>query len=182
MARFDGRQVSPLEWIGVAAGALALVVSFFSWRHVSGEPAVVEFLRTLGVKTWYTAWGSGVTGWLPIVLLLGAAALILAPGFGARIKGVPFLWLGLAAAALVIIIVRWATLPTPDTALLQARNLRPEDVDAGASIGLYLGLVAAAISALGAVLRVLAALRPRPTTYSPPVPPAPPAGPTEPLG
>lgn len=177
MARFDGRQVAPLEWIGVGAGAVALVVSFFSWRHVSGDPNVLEFLRTLGVKTWYTAWGSGVSGWLPIVLLLLAAALILAPGFGVKVKGVPFLWLALAAAALVIIIVRWATLPTPDAALLQARNLRPEDVDTGASIGLYLGLTVALISMLGAVLRVMVALRPKTTTYSPPAQP-----PTEPLG
>jgi hypothetical protein len=177
VAGFDGRQVAPLEWIGVGAGAAALVVSFFSWRHVSGEPNVIEFLRTLGVKTWYTAWGSGVSGWLPIVLLVLAALLIVAPGFGVKVKGVPFLWLGLAAAALVIVIIRWATLPTPDVALLAARNLRPQDVDTGASVGLYLGLIVAALSVLGAVLRVMSALRPTTTTYSPPAQP-----PTEPLG
>jgi len=171
VATFDGRQVAPLEWVGVVAGALALVDSFLSWRHVAG-PNVEELARTLGLKTWYTAWGSGVTGWLPVVLLAGAAALILAPGFGLRVRVVPLLWLAMAAAALVLIVIRWSTLPTPDWTLLQARNLQPEDVDAGASIGLYLGLVIAAISVLGAVFRVLATAK-RVSQDTPTVPPDP---------
>jgi hypothetical protein len=171
VARFDGRQVAALDWVGVVAGALALLDSFLSWRHVAG-PNVEELARTLGLKTWYTAWGSGVTAWLPVVLLAGAAALLLAPGLGLRIRAVPLLWLVMSAAALVLIVVRWSTLPTPDVALLRARNLRPEDVDAGASIGLYLGLVIAAISVLGAVLRVLATSK-RVSQETPTVPPDP---------
>lgn len=170
MAKFDSKQVAPLEWIGVGAGVVALVVSFFSWRHVSG-PNVVELARTLGLKTWYTAWGSGISGWLPVLLLIGAAALILAPGFGMRLPGVPFLWLAMALAAVVLIIARWLTLPEPDTALLAARNLRPEDIDTGPSIGLYLGLIAAALSTIGAAFRVLSVVRPT-TEYVPPPPAA----------
>jgi hypothetical protein len=102
-----------------------------------------------------------------VLLLIGAAALLLAPGFGVRVPGVPGAWLVLAFAALVMIIIRWATLPKPDAALLQAHNFRPEDIDTGASIGLYLGLVAALISLLGAVLRVLVALKPVKDQYTP---------------
>jgi hypothetical protein len=167
VAAFDGKQLTGRDWIGILAGALALVVSFFSWRHLTGAQGVVEFLGTLGVKSWYTAWGSGVSGWLPVLMLIGAAALLLAPGFGIRVPGVPFAWLVLAFAALVMIIIRWATLPEPDAGLLQAHNFRPEDVDAGASIGLYLGLAAALISLLGAVLRVLVALKPVHDQYTP---------------
>ncbi|HEV2781638.1 MAG TPA: hypothetical protein VGX25_19820 [Actinophytocola sp.] len=47
-----------------------------------------------------------------------------------------------------------------DLAEFDRQNLRPEDVDAGASIGLYLGLAIAAISVLGAVFRVPSAVRP----------------------
>lgn len=166
MAKFDSRQVSPVEWVGVGAGVLALVVSFFSWRHVSG-PNVVDLARTLGLKTWYTAWGSGVSGWLPVLLLVGAGALILAPGFGMRLPGVPFLWAVMAFAAVVLIIARWLSLPDPDPALLAARNLRPEDIDTGPSIGLFLGLIAAALSTIGAVFRVLSVVKPT-TEYTPP--------------
>jgi hypothetical protein len=176
VARFDGKELAARDWIGVVAGALALVVSFVSWRHVAG-PAVVDLARALGLKTWYTAWGSGFSGWFPVLLLLGAAVLILLRGFGVRLPGVPFLWLAMALAALVFIVIRWATLPSPDATLLAARNLRPEDIDSGASVGLYLGLAVAVLSLLGAVLRVLARVRPAAATdeFAPPPP-------TEPLG
>ena len=169
MATFDGTQLSARDWAGVGAGAFALVVSFLSWRSVSG-PQVVDLANALGLKTWYTAWGSGVTGWLPIVLLVGAAVLILAPAYGMRVRGVPYLWLAMASVALIVVIIRWVTLPSPDAALLTARNIRPEDVDTGASIGLFLGLAAALISLLGAVFRVLAAARPATTEYTQPPP------------
>jgi len=58
--------------------------------------------------------------------------------------------------------------------LLAARNLRPEDIDTGASIGLFFGLLAALLSLTGAVLRLLGARRPVVTEYPPP--------PGEPLG
>jgi hypothetical protein len=72
-------------------------------------------------------------------------------------------------------VIQWITLPDPDPVVLAARNLKPQDVNVGASIGLYLGLAAAMISVAGAVLRVLQFLRPVTTTeYASP--------PTEPLG
>jgi hypothetical protein len=172
VAPFDGRKLTALDWIGVLAGVFAVLVSFLSWRHVRGT-GLVDLARAVGFKTWYTAWGSGVSGWLPILLLAGAAALILASGFGVRLPGVPFLWLGLAVAALVIILIRWITLPTPDAAQLAPFNLRPENVDTGASIGLYLGILAAVISIAGAAFRVMIAVRPEPTTaYTPPAEPS----------
>jgi hypothetical protein len=173
VARFEAKKVTGLEWIGVVAGALALVVSFFSWQHLFGvDPALAS---ALGTKTWYTAWGSGLSALLAVAFLVGAALFLLAPGFGVRLPGVPFVWLILAVAGLITIIVRWATLPDPDPGVLAAHNVKPENIDAGASIGLYLALAAAVISIAGAVLRVLQFLRPVTTTeYASP--------PTEPLG
>lgn len=170
MARFEAKKVTGLEWVGVLAGALALVVSFFSWQHLFGvDPALAS---ALGTKTWYTAWGSGLSARLAVAFLVGAALLLLAPGFGVRLPGVPFVWLILAVAALVAIIVRWATLPDPDPGVLAAHNVKPESIDAGASIGLYLALVAAVISIAGAVLRVLRVVRPATIEYvSPPTEP-----------
>jgi hypothetical protein len=173
VARFDGTKLTALEWIGVLAGVFALLDSFLSWRHVRGT-GLVNLAQAVGFKTWYTAWSSGVTAWLAVLLLAGTAALILARGFGVRLPGVPFLWLGMSVAALIMILIRWITVPTPDAAQLAPFNLRPENVDTGASIGLYLGLLFAVISIVGAVFRVLMAVRPEPTTLHAP--------PTEPLG
>ncbi len=171
MARFDGRQLTALDWIGVLAGGAAVVVSFLSWRHVRGT-GLVDLARAVGFRTWYTAWSSGFTAWLPMVLLAGAAALIMARGVNIRLPGVPFVWLGLAVAALILVLIRWITLPDPDAATLAQFNLRPENVDTGASIGLYLGLLAAVLSIAAAAFRVLLAMRPEPTVSTPYSPPA----------
>ena len=171
MARFDRTKLTALDWIGVLAGVFAVLDSFLSWRHVRGT-GLVDLARAVGFRTWYTAWSSGGSAWLPVLLLAAAAVLILARGFGVRLPGVPFVWLGMSVAALILILIRWITLPEPDAASLAPFNLRPEDIDTGASIGLYLGLLAALISIAGAVFRVLIAVRPVETTvYTPPAEP-----------
>src|SRR5262249_5604399 len=81
VARFDGKQLTALDWIGTLAGVLAVLVSFLSWRHVRGT-GLVDLARAVGFRTWYTAWSSGITAWLPVLLLAFAAMLILARGFG----------------------------------------------------------------------------------------------------
>lgn len=166
MARFDGKQLPLLEWVGVVAGGAAVVISFLSWRHVRGT-GLTDLARAVGFRTWYTAWSSGITAWLPMLLLVGAAALIMARGFGIRLPGVPFVWLALAVVALVLVLIRWITLPDPDAATLAQFNLRPENVDTGASIGLYLGLIAALLSLLGGAVRVLLVTRSEPTVSTP---------------
>lgn len=171
MARFDGKQLTALDWIGVLAGGLAVLVSFLSWRHVRGT-GLVDLARAVGFRTWYTAWSSGLTAWLPVLLLALAAVLIMARGFAVKLPGVPFVWLGLAVAALIMILIRWITLPDPDAAALAPFNLRPEDIDTGASIGLYLGLLTALLSIAAAAVKVLLATRPEPTVATPYSPPA----------
>jgi hypothetical protein len=175
VARFDGKQLPALEWIGVLAGGAAVVDSFLSWRHVRGT-GLVDLARAVGFRTWYTAWSSGLTAWLPLVLLAGAAALIMARGFGIRLPGVPFVWLGLAVAALILVLIRWLSLPDPDAATLAHFNLRPADVDTGASIGLYLGVIITVLSLAAAAFRVLLATRPEPTVSRPYEPGATPSG------
>lgn len=175
MARFDGKQLPLLEWIGVLTGGAAVVVSFLSWRHVRGT-GLVDLARAVGFRTWYTAWSSGFTAWLPMLLLAGAGALIMARGFGIKMPGIPFVWAGLAGAALILVLIRWLSLPDPDAATLANFNLRPEDVDTGASIGLYLGVIIAVLSVAAAAFRVLLATRKEPTVSRPYEPGASPSG------
>jgi hypothetical protein len=171
VARFDRKKIGGLEWIGVLMGVIAAVISFFSWRHIKAGPSAADLFGSLGFKSWYTAWGSGLSARLAVLLLVGAAVVILAKGIGIKLPGLPFLWAALALTALICVIVRWASLPTPDAGLLSAHNIRPEDIDTGASIGLYLGLIAAVISLGGAVARILANARPAPETTTAFVPP-----------
>ncbi|RZS44775.1 hypothetical protein EV193_101654 [Herbihabitans rhizosphaerae] len=152
MASFDAKQVGAVQWVGVGCGLLALVASVLPWHGITGPLA--ELVRAFGVKPWSSGWGAGFVGWFPMLLLIIAGALNIAPQFGLRLPGVSLLWLGMAVAALVLVVVRWATLPEPDGGAISKYGLKPEDATSSASFGLYLGLLAAVLSTVGAVLAV----------------------------
>jgi hypothetical protein len=135
------RSTSVVEWVGVAAGGLALVASVLRWYTVTG-PFADQVARS-GLPTGRTAWGDGVTAWLPMVLLALAAAIVLAPRFGLSLPLRPVLWLVFALAALVLVIIRWVTIVPGDL---------PKGAVAGPGFGLYFGLVLAVVSLVGALL------------------------------
>jgi hypothetical protein len=139
----EGRQrtTSAVEWAGVAAGVLALLVSVLRWYSVTG-PFADQVARS-GLPTGRTAWGAGVTAWLPMLLLALAAAIVLAPRFGLTLPLRPVFWLVFALAAVVLVIIRWVTIVPDDL---------PKGVAAGPGFGLYLGLVVAVVSLVGALL------------------------------
>jgi hypothetical protein len=147
MAQFDPKQVSTLEWTGIGAGVLALLASFFPWFSISGA-------GFLGDASW-SAWGVGIGGWLPMLALLAAGVLIALPHFGVAVQRLPMIWLILAAASLVIIVIRWLTMSDEGLGVLTAG-----EISAGASFGLFLGLIAAIISTAGAALTFRGAAAP----------------------
>jgi hypothetical protein len=150
VARSRVGSVSVIEWVGVAIGVLALVVSVLRWYSVTGPFA--DAVAASGLPTGRTAWGAGFLAWFPMLLLALAAALILAPRYGLTIPFVPILWLVCAFAALVLVIIGWVTIGPPDPAALAKVHVRPEDVSAGAGFGLYLGLVLTAGSVVSALI------------------------------
>lgn len=137
----DRHTMSPIHWVGVIAGVLALVVSVLRWYSVTG-PFADQVARS-GLPTGRTAWGAGVTAWLPMLLLAFAAAIVLSPRFGLKVPLTSVLWLVFALAAVVLVIIRWVTIVPDDL---------PNGVDAGPGFGLYLGLVVAVASLVGALL------------------------------
>jgi len=151
------RRMSLVEWVGVFAAALALLASFLPWRALSGP--IAEVARGgLGVRAWTGAWGSGFSAWFPVLLLILAAVLIVAPRSGAGVTGTG-LWLVCAAAAVVIIVINWITVPQPNAAELSRLGLNPGDVSASPGWGLYLGFAAAVLSMLAALVRLRAVRR-----------------------
>jgi hypothetical protein len=139
MAQFDAKRVSTLEWAGIGAGVLAFLVSFFPWFSVSfaGESASAS------------AWNTGIGAWLPVLMLVAAAVLLLLPHFGTPVQRQTLIWLILAAASVVIIVLRWITLPGDDGGLgLGAVG----GLEAGAGFGLIIGLIASVISTAAAVV------------------------------
>lgn len=123
-----------MEWLGVGAGVLALVVSFMPWyRSADG---LAGALRAQGVRPWLSVWQANFLAWFPVVLLVAVSVLLLWQRFGRPLQMLTSLWLTLAVLAVVMILLRWITLPT--------------GVQSG--FGLYLGLAAAVASAAAAFL------------------------------
>ncbi len=145
MAEFDVKRVTTLEWAGIGAGLLAFIVSFFPWYSVSYA----------GFGESISAWNTGIGAWLPILMLMAAAVLIALPHFGVQVARVPLIWLSLAAAAVVIIVLRWVTLP--DDGGLGTGLLTDSGLEAGAGFGLFVGLVVAIASGVAAFLAFRAA-------------------------
>jgi hypothetical protein len=148
MAEFDVKRVTTLEWAGIGAGLLAFIVSFFPWYSVS----VAGFGESI------SAWNTGIGAWLPVLMLMASAVLILLPHFGVQVARVTLIWLALAAASVVIILLRWLTLPD-DGGLGDVGGLLGEDAgfESGAGFGLIVGLVVAAASGVAAFLAFRAA-------------------------
>jgi hypothetical protein len=134
MASFDVKRVTPLEWAGIGAGALAFIVSFFPWYSVDfGDTGLPGF----DLDTSFSAWDSGFLAWFSMLLLLAVAVLILLPHFGTQVPNLPMLWLGLAGVSLLFVIIRWLTFDS-------ATGLGGS---AGPGFGLFIGLILALASA-----------------------------------
>jgi hypothetical protein len=136
MASFDPARVSKAEWIGLGAGVLAFVASFLPWFSVSySEPLIGSFSEST------SAWNSGFVAWFPLLLLVAGAGVVLAQQLGAnvpRVKpGWPLVLLGVAVLSLLLVLLRWLTLPGASD------FLGDSGVSYGAGFGLYVGLVAA---------------------------------------
>jgi hypothetical protein len=132
MATFDVKRVTPLEWAGIGAGALAFIVSFFSWYTL---PAPFDaFVGTIN------AWDMGFLAWFPVLLLLAAGVLVLLPHVGTQVANLPMIWLGLAGAAVLFLLLRWLTLPDYFGA------------SGGIGFGYFVGLIIAIASGAGAFL------------------------------
>jgi hypothetical protein len=139
MASFDPARVTKAEWIGLGAGLLAFIASFLPWYQVSASGII-------SVSYSFNAWSLGFAAWFPLLLLVAGAGLILAQQLGVNVPVVkpswPLILLGIAVLSLVIMLLRWLTLPgASDYAGLD--GLGDAGFSYGAGFGLYVGLVAA---------------------------------------
>ncbi|MFC5290874.1 hypothetical protein ACFPM7_27820 [Actinokineospora guangxiensis] len=129
MASFDPKRVTPIEWAGIGAGVAAFLFSFFPWLS-----AGFAFLS-------FSAWSSGFLAWGAVLMLVGAGAAVFLPHVGVEVKNRTMLWLGLAGAATLLVLLRLIT------------------SEGFAAIGLFLGLIAALVSTAAAFLSFQAAKR-----------------------
>lgn len=156
MAEFDVKRVTPLEWAGGGAGALAFIISFFPWYSID--------IAGFGGEG-FSAWNSGFLAWFPVLLLMGAGVVVLLPHFGVQVARLPLIWLSLAGAATLFILLRWLTLP--DDGFGGLGILGDTGIDSGAGFGLVVGLIVAIASTVAAFLTFRAAPKTAPGGANP---------------
>ncbi len=116
--------------VAAVCGLLAFINSFLPWYTVSFDGVGVGSAN---------AWDLDYA-WLPVLLMLGLAIVVVLPAFGVEMRQmVSPAWIGVVGiACAIIVVIRWATYPT-------ANDL---GVDAGAGVGTYLGLALALVVAV----------------------------------
>ena len=105
MAKFDWKSLSTRDQVAVGASAVALIALFLPWYGFS----VGAYSGSV------SGWSTGY-GWLGGLLIVAAGALLLAHRSGVDISRLPltpaFLVLGTSALGTLIVLIRWATLPS----------------------------------------------------------------------
>jgi len=149
MAEFDVKRVTTLEWAGIGAGLAALIFSMLPWYSVTYA----------GIGGSVSAWNSGFAAWFPMLLLVIVAGMLVATQFGVKVEKLTLTWMVASGISVVLVLLRWITLPD-DGGLGEFGGLGASGIEAGAGAGLFLGLIAAIVSTVAAVLTFRAAPKP----------------------
>lgn len=155
--KFSFNRVSGREWVGLAAGLVALGSLFLPWTNLSAtRQDVEEALRELPASdVARNAWTVGFLAWSgPILLLIaGIAVVLLGQNRTLRVSGLPHLWLIASAVAVVLMLFGW--LAVGHEFADDARALLAEGgVGIYSGLGRYVGMAAGCCSLVTAVLDV----------------------------
>jgi hypothetical protein len=169
MAGSQSDTTRTLDRVVIGAALLAYISSFLPWY--SASITVLGIDRSSGVD----AWNAGFGAWFAVLLLVAAGGVVLLDAFGRRVTlpaSRPLITLGLAALAVLTIVLRWVTFPDASGGLDTRKVDRLGElgdfdlgsafaVSSGAGVGLYLGLIAAVAASVASLLALRASGRNR---------------------
>lgn len=150
---FSVKSITWREWLGLAAGLLALGSMFLPWTTLStNKPDIEIVLSSLPHgDVVRDAWHSSFFAWCPPLPLLLAGLVVVF--FGrirkARVSGLPHLWLAVAVASLLLMVVGWFTLDWEFDAD-QRGIFDAASIAIGPGFGRFLGFLAALVSGVAA--------------------------------
>ena len=152
---FSVKSVTWREWLGLAAGLLALGSTFLPWTTLTAtKPDIEDILAQLPQSDVVRdAWHSSFFAWCPPLPLLLAGLVVVV--FGRirtlRVSGLPQLWLVVAAASLLLMVLGWLTLDwefdADQRGIFEAAGIAIEP-----GFGRFLGSLAALVSGVAAFL------------------------------
>jgi len=153
------KSVTWRAWLGLAAGLLALGSTFLPWTTLTAtKPDIEDILAQLPQgDVVRDAWHSSFFAWCPPLplLLAGLAVVVFGRIRNLRVSGLPHLWLVVAAASLLLMMLGWFTLDWEFDAD-QRGIFEAAGVAIGPGAGRFLGLFAALVSGVAAFLDVRA--------------------------
>ena len=165
--RFDWKELSTRDRVIVGGAAVVLIALFLPWYGVS----------VAGFSASVNGWSAGFTAWAGGLLLVVAGVLLVLRRSGGTLPslqvGPSVLVAGIAALGLLLVIIRWVSLPSYHFSDLH--------YDAGARYGLYIALIAGIAEVAAAVMAMRESGEKMPwaqteQSAAPPAePPAPPA-------
>jgi hypothetical protein len=132
--RFDVKQLSTLDRVIAGGAAVAFIASFLPWYGVSVGPFSASV----------SGWSAGFTAWAGALLVLRRSGATL-PSLQV---GPSVLVAGIAGLGLLLVIIRWASLPR--------YHISDLSYDAGARYGLYIALIAGIAEVAAAVMAMRA--------------------------
>ena len=126
--RFDWKQLSTQDRVIAVGAAIAFIALFLPWYGVSVGPFSASV----------NGWSAGFTAWAGGLLLAVAGGLLVLRRSGGTMPsfqiGPSVLVAGIAALGLLLVIIRWVSLPR--------YHLSDISYNAGARYGLYIALIA----------------------------------------
>ncbi|MBB4685520.1 hypothetical protein [Amycolatopsis jiangsuensis] len=159
---FSITRVTWREWLGLAAGLLALGTLFLPWTVLTADTATPEVQDAFGSLAQddvvRSAWHSDPFSWVPplVLLLVGVGVVVFGQVRKARMSGLPHLWLVAGLATVLLMAIGWSTLDwvfdSDQRAFLAAAG-----VTVGAGVGRYLGMAFALVSIAVSILDIRAA-------------------------
>ncbi|EID53356.1 hypothetical protein [Saccharomonospora xinjiangensis] len=168
MSSRDGREpgwslsrVSWREWLGLAAGLLAVVALVLPWTRLSAsDPEVSAALAELPrADVHRSVWRATFLGWLAplLVAVAGVSVVLFGQRPALRRDGLPHLWLVAAGVAACATALAWVFLDW-QFGEEQRTFLAESGVAVEAAFGRYLGAAAVLVSLVAATLDVRAAV------------------------
>lgn len=147
--RFDMQRFSQLDRVIVGAAVVVFVSGLLPWWGYSG-PSGFYSASVIG-------WNAGFAAWAGILLLVAAGAYLVARrlevALPALAVGPATVVAGAATLGLVLIVLRWLTLPRVEGGLAGS---------IGAKYGLYVALIAAIVEVGAAAVAMRASGEPMP--------------------
>ncbi|HVA59473.1 MAG TPA: hypothetical protein VNG13_02920 [Mycobacteriales bacterium] len=131
----DTKKLTSIDWAIVGGALIVFIALFLPWFGFHGGDAILPSV---------SGWSSGFTGWFGGLLLVAAGVYLFLLRSQANLPkvsvGPGVLVLGLAALGLLLVIIRWVTLP------------RSGIYQYGAKYGIYVALVAGIAEVVGAAM------------------------------